>query len=115
VGTSEYRQLKTAIYAADRERERRYDLLEARLDEHQARIDVLLRAERDAAREQVADQAVADEPDEEHAPPPPIEGFVPPPSPAEDIDQLAASSAMGSPAHMAWRRQHVPQSQPFGL
>lgn len=81
-------------------RERRYDRLEEMLDKHAAQVDALLARER-AAAEVVAEQPVAEEP----ATPEPVERRVPDP-PAADLDQLAASSAMGSPAHMEWRRQH---------
>jgi hypothetical protein len=85
---------------------------DAKLAENQRKIDDLLARERDAARERIAAEVVADPPDAVE----PIEGLVPPPDPvAEDIDALAASAAIGSPAHLAWRTARIPNSNPFQL
>ena len=88
-----------------------------KLAESQARIDALLAAEREAGLAAARADLAAGAPDTGVSPDreaQPVVGHVPPPT--EDVDAIAASSVLGcSPAHMAWRRQHVPQSQPFGL
>jgi hypothetical protein len=97
-------QLRRDVIEQGRRQRASWARWDAKLAESQARIDDLLARERAAARGQAAAEVVATEPDEAPAP---IEGHVPPPTPAEDLDLLAAQSLTGSELHQRWRNQHV--------
>ena len=105
--SAEDARLRLLLAQQDASRRARWAAIDAKLAQHQAKIDQVITAERELAREQaeVAAQAAAAEDDDEVVvAPAPVAGQAI--NPAEDLDLLAASSAMGSPAHMEWRRQH---------
>ena len=103
VGYTALRETILSGLRADRDRFRRLDQQMARSD---AAIAALVEREKAAAREQSDAVPVADPPDDPPAGEPagePAAETIPPPA---SLDELAAASALGSPAHMEWRRQH---------
>ena len=102
-GTSEHYLLRQSLLNQRRTDRARWARLDAQFEASDKAIAALVERERNAQSDAVP---AADPPDDPPAGEPagePAAETIPPPA---SLDELAAASALGSPAHMEWRRQH---------